>query len=174
MAKLLNVEIKARTTRTRAIREILNGAGARFVGRDHQVDTYFHCVAGRLKLREGTIENALIFYRRPDDQGPRRSDVVLERLGARHGLKPLLSEALGVRVVVDKQREIFFIDNVKFHLDEVRGLGSFVEIEAIDEAGNLGESALRRQCEDYMALFGIDGLDLVSRSYSDMVLETGS
>lgn len=174
MANILNVEIKARTARPSNIRKILIGRGARFVGRDHQVDTYFYCAEGRLKLREGTIENALIFYRRADDNGPKRCDISLARLGADHDLKPLLSEALGVRVVVDKQREIYFIDNVKFHLDEVRGLGSFVEIEAIDESGDIGEAAVRRQCEDYMAMLGIAGIDLVPRSYSDLLLEVGN
>ncbi|HFD33211.1 MAG TPA: CYTH domain-containing protein, partial [Gammaproteobacteria bacterium] len=49
-----------------------------------------------------------------------------------------LTAALGIFKIVDKQRRIYFIGNVKFHIDEVKGLGSFVEIEAIDEDGNIG------------------------------------
>jgi adenylate cyclase, class 2 len=58
----LIVEIKARCSDPEKIRTILRARGARFAGLDHQVDTYFRVSAGRLKLREGKIENALIFY----------------------------------------------------------------------------------------------------------------
>jgi len=122
----LNVEIKARCRHPEKIREILEGRQARFVGLDQQVDTYFHVPHGRLKLREGNIENALIHYQRSDQAGPKNSEVQLYRPGP--NLKSILSAALGVKVVVDKRRQIYFIENVKFHLDEVPPLGTFVEI----------------------------------------------
>jgi adenylate cyclase class 2 len=81
----------------------------------------------------------------------------------------LLSEALGVWQVVKKAREIYFIDNVKFHLDRVEGLGEFVEIEAIDLDGSLGEAHLRNQCEHYLQLFQIKPEDLLAQSYSDLL-----
>ena len=73
-------------------------------------------------------------------------------------------------VVVDKQREIYFIDNVKFHIDQVEGLGSFVEIEAIDATGQLGIEKLRQQCDYYIALLEINPEDLVETSYSNLLL----
>lgn len=87
-----------------------------------------------------------------------------------NGLKVVLTQALGILTVVDKCREIYFLDNVKVHLDRVEGLGTFVEIEAIDEEGSIGETRLREQCEQYMALFEIAEDDLVKVSYSDMLL----
>jgi len=86
-------------------------------------------------------------------------------------LKDILSKSQGVLVVVDKQREILFIENVKFHLDIVQGLGSFVEIEAIDEDGTIGEAKLLEQCKAYLDLFGIQ--ELIAYSYSDLVLRKG-
>ena len=68
-----------------------------------------------------------------------------------------------------KAREIFFIENVKFHLDTVKGLGTFVEIEAIDRDGSIGQDKLLAQCEHYISLFGIKDEDLLEKSYSDMV-----
>lgn len=65
-----NVEIKARCCNPGRIRNILTGKNADFMGTDHQTDTYFKVSQGRLKLREGDIENALIFYNRPDEAGP--------------------------------------------------------------------------------------------------------
>ncbi len=166
---LTNVEIKARCSDPEAVRDALRAGGAVFHGRDRQVDTYFEVRAGRLKLREGEIENGLIFYRREDRAGPKRSDVVLWRTGKETGLKSVLAEALGVRVVVDKEREIWFIGNVKFHVDRVGDLGSFVEIEAIDSDGTIGVEKLREQCDEYLDLFGIRPEDLVATSYADLL-----
>src|SRR5512140_1691948 len=126
----LSVEIKARCPDPGRIRKILLARGASFKGLDHQVDTYFRVPEGRLKLREGNIENALIYYRRPDSAGPKQSDVVLYAVERGAELRAVLSSALGVLVTVDKQREIYYVGNVKIHIDEVQGLGRFVEIEA--------------------------------------------
>jgi adenylate cyclase class IV len=171
----LNVEIKARCADPAAVRAALVEGGARRVGIDRQVDTYYRVPAGRLKLREGTIELALIHYDRGNETGPKDSRVTLwepprDAGGGARNLRELLARALGVLVVVDKSREIWFLDNVKVHLDEVPGLGSFVEIEAIDADGTIGRDALRAQCEECMRLFGIAARDLVAGSYSDLLL----
>lgn len=165
-----NVEIKARCDDPEAIRAALREEGARFVGEDHQVDTYFRVAHGRLKLREGTIEHALIYYERPDEQGPKRSDVILYHPEPGASLKSILAQANGVLAVVDKRREIYFVENVKFHLDRVAGLGAFVEIEAIDRDETMDEAHLLAQCRRYVARFGIPPEHLVAGSYSDMVL----
>src|SRR5512146_1733112 len=137
--RVVNIEIKARCRDAERVRAVLREADARFAGTDHQVDTYFRVPHGRLKLREGNIENALIFYQRPDQKGPKRSDVLMCVTSPDSGLREVLSQSLGVRVVVDKQREMDFIGNVKFHIDQVQGFGSFVEIEAIGTDANRDE-----------------------------------
>ena len=169
--QIKNVEIKARCADHEPIRKLLMSKNARFVGRDDQTDTYFRVDEGRLKLREGNIENALIYYRRDDKTGPKESDVRLFKTEPGSDLKSILSESLGVLVEVKKKREIYFIENVKFHLDEVEQLGSFVEIEAIDEDGSIGIKKLDAQCNSYFTMFGIEEADLISNSYSDMLLE---
>ncbi len=78
---------------------------------------------------------------------------------------------MGVMVVVDKEREIYFIDNIKIHLDLVKGLGTFLEIEARSEADGLAEETLNRQCRQLMDEFGVRNDDLVSDSYSDLLME---
>ena len=166
----LNVEIKASCTDHERIRALLEDRGARFDGLDHQIDTYFATTTGRLKLREGNVENALIHYQRDACEGPKKSRVTLYKATADPALKDVLSEGLGVLVVVDKKREIYFLDNVKFHLDNVAGLGRFVEIEAIDYEGSIGESRLHEQCQQFLGLFNISPQDLIACSYSDMML----
>jgi adenylate cyclase, class 2 len=167
----LNVEIKAKCRNHAVIEQILLERNARFIGLDHQIDTYFKVPNGRLKLREGNIENTLIFYDRPNQAGPKKSDIILYHVQPDASLKAILEKTNGVLAVVDKHRKIFFIDNVKFHLDEVVGLGQFVEIEAIDTEVGLGYDFLLEQCSFFMGLFDIQESDLLTHSYSDMVLE---
>jgi predicted adenylyl cyclase CyaB len=169
----LNVELKARCPDPARVRRVLADAAADFRGVDEQRDVYFHVPEGRLKLRRGTIEQSLIFYRRDDRADVKPSHVVLARLGAAgddalDALEAALTAALGVRVAVVKRREISFVGNVKFHVDDVPGLGAFVEIEAIGKAQD--ESALRAQCEDWRARLGIEAADLVAESYAEMTL----
>ena len=166
---ILNVEIKARANNQTHIRSILKSKNAISKGIDHQVDTYFNVSHGRLKLREGNIENNLIHYIRENKIGPKQSTITLFKSDPDSTLKEILVNSIGVMTVVDKNREIYFIDNVKFHVDDVKGLGTFVEIEAIDKDGSIGEGELLRQCVYYLELFGIDQSDLISGSYSDMV-----
>jgi adenylate cyclase, class 2 len=167
----LNVEIKARCTNPDPVRQLLKASNAEFKGTDFQTDTYFTVPHGRLKLREGNIENSLIYYDRHNQAAPKDSHVSLYRCQPDGVLKATLTEALGVLVEVRKRREIYFIENVKFHIDEVEGLGHFVEIEAIDLDGCIGRDRLLTQCREYMGLFGMRDTDLVSCSYSDMLLD---
>src|SRR3989338_9061126 len=107
----LNVEIKARSNNNDEIRDLLKSQGADFKGLDHQIDTYFKVTNGRLKLREGKIENFLIHYERENESGPKRSRVTLYQSEPNSSLKEILTKALGMLVVVNKKREIYFKDN---------------------------------------------------------------
>lgn len=164
------IEIKAKCNHPEKIRKLLNESGAEFKGTDRQTDTYFNCPNGRLKLRQGRIENNLIFYKRPNRSGPKQSDVQLFPVKEQSdALKKILIETMGVRTTVSKKREIYFIDNVKFHIDTVENLGSFMEIEAIGIKGVTPVDQLRSQCRQYLKLFDIQENDLMTHSYSDMI-----
>lgn len=141
-------------------------------GQDHQIDHYFNVPEGRLKLRQGNIERSLIFYRRTDQSGPKDSKVSLCRLeetkvDISDNLREVLTQALGEWNRVDKKREIYWAGNVKLHLDEVTGLGTFVEIEAIGET-EAEHDTLEQQCRDWMERLGVKEEDLITHSYSDM------
>lgn len=166
----INIEIKARCSNPENIEQILLDENANFKGLDHQIDTYFNVPKGRLKLREGNIENSLIFYERENISGPKKSQVQLYKTQSESGLKEVLYHSLGINIIVDKKRKIFFIENIKFHIDEVKGLGSFVEIEAIDKHGTIGQTKLEAQCDRYIKKFAIDNNELISVSYSDLLL----
>ena len=118
---------------------------------------------------QAKIENNLIHYLRDDEQDARVSDVSLAAVDDAEGLQTTLDRALGTFKVVDKIREIYFIDNVKFHLDQVELLGEFVEIEAIAPVEDYPIEKLEDQCRHYMEMFGIEKEDIISESYSDMM-----
>ena len=141
-----------------------------FIGEDHQVDTYFNVPAGRLKLREGNIENALIHYERENTAASKSSHVLLYSHRPDSSLKEILVKTLGIKAVVDKRRKIYFIDNVKFHFDTVAGLGTFLEVEAIDKDGTIGKEKLQSRCDHYARFFNIQPEEFIAVSYSDMIL----
>ena len=171
---LINIEIKAKCNNHEGIREVLKSRNARFEGKDHQLDTYFRVNEGRLKLREGNIENNLIYYKRENISGPKQSDCQLFPTAPESQIKNILNDSLGVLAVVDKQREIYYLDNIKIHIDVVRDLGNFVEIEASDEWGNVTRDQLHEQCTELMLAMHIDEEDLESRSYSDLILDNAN
>jgi adenylate cyclase, class 2 len=168
----INVEIKAKCFYPEKVEAFLFANDAKFIGLDHQKDTYFNVPNGRLKLRQGNIENNLIFYNRPNQTGPKQSDFSLLPVADGKATEAVLTKALGIKVIVEKKRKIFYIANVKLHLDEVPGLGNFVEIEAGNkDYRNLTVEQLNQQCAYYMQAFEIAEADLINHSYSDMLLQ---
>jgi predicted adenylyl cyclase CyaB len=141
-----------------------------FIGEDHQTDTYFSIAKGRLKHREGNIENSLIYYERNNVADSKQSNVLLYHFQPAPSLKEILLKVHGIKVIVNKRRKIYFIDNVKFHFDEVKNLGTFIEVEAIN-SGAISVEKLKQQCDFYADFFGIQSGDYESVSYSDLILE---
>ncbi|MEM7455401.1 MAG: class IV adenylate cyclase [Planctomycetota bacterium] len=166
----INIEIKAMCSDPDTVRDKLMELGADYVGCDHQIDTYFSVPDGRLKLREGNIENNLIFYRRPDQSAARQSDFYLHAVEQSDSLKQLLEQAFEPLIVVDKKRHIFFLGNVKFHIDEVSSLGSFVEIEASNLNYESTVEELRKQCDHFVEQLCIHDSQMIASSYSDLML----
>jgi predicted adenylyl cyclase CyaB len=165
---LRNIELKARLHDLAAARAVAESVATKRLGVQHQVDTYFHCPQGRLKLRQiDGLSAQLVWYARPDEQGPKPSDYRLVPVSNPETLKASLAAALGVRGLVEKRREIFLVENVRVHLDEVVGLGQFLEFEAVLGV-NLSDADGHAQLDRLMATFGIQPDDLLSGSYGEM------
>ena len=164
------IEIKARCSNPSKVRQLLlQQPNIQFIGVDAQVDTYFKIPSGRLKLREGNIENSLIYYDRENKKDAKKSDVTLYKPTEVVSLKAVLQAALPTLIVVKKKREIYFIDHIKFHIDTLTTLGSFIEIEVIDATDAMDITKMKEQCQRYMELFDVQKEDLMEHSYSDML-----
>ncbi|MBV9817888.1 MAG: cytidine deaminase [Solirubrobacterales bacterium] len=168
----VNVELKARDADPRTTAARCRALGARDHGVLEQRDTYFHGRVGRLKLRQTADGPAeLIAYRRPDGAEPGASGYVRAPAGDPAALREALVAALGPAiVVVDKRRRLFTWESVRIHLDEVEGLGTFVELESI-VGGDAGEARARAALARLRAELAIADDALVAVSYCDLLLD---
>jgi predicted adenylyl cyclase CyaB len=169
MAARRNLELKARCTSLDAAAAWVQKLNARDAGLEVQTDTYFHVPSGRLKLRE--IEGhpaALIFYHRPDLVSARLSEYHLVPVSDAPALKALLAAALGVRGVVSKRRRIWLWHNVRIHLDEVAGLGTFVEFEAVLTSVE-EEAVAQERLDELCRVLPISPADYLAASYADLL-----
>ena len=164
-----NVEIKARVSEFATARRGLLGVTTREDPPHTQIDTFFDVRRGRLKLREfadGTGE--LIFYERPDQCTAKLSEY--DRMPCQDSTVTLraLGTALGIRGIVNKRREVLFVGATRVHLDEVEGLGTFVEIEVV-----LGDAETvasgERTAARLLSLMGIPDSDLLRGAYIDLL-----
>ena len=125
-----NVEIKARIADPASLRARVTALATAPPAVLSQTDTFFVVPRGRLKLRElGDGAGQLIFYERPDRPGPKTSSYTRVACADPRALAAMLGAALGVRGVVHKRRELFLAGRTRIHLDDVRGLGHFLELE---------------------------------------------
>jgi cytidine deaminase len=160
-----NIELKARDADPHRTLELALAIAEEDRGEIAQRDTYFAVARGRLKLREQEPgETELIHYRRADSAEPRESEYRIVPVADGRAVREVLDAALGIVVVVQKSRRLLLSQGVRIHLDEVEGLGSFVELEAVGQSDAAALDRLRAELE-----IGDDNLVVVS--YSDLLLD---
>ena len=170
-ASMRNLELKARDPDPPASLERALALGAADEGEIDQRDTYFSRARGRLKLREQQPGGAeLIAYRRDDEPGARESHYRRVGVAEPAALGQALDAALGTLVVVTKRRRLLIWEDVRIHLDQVEGLGAFLELEAVAPPGSDLEPE-RRRVERLRSELGIEDAALVASSYSDLLLD---
>ena len=136
-----------------------------------QIDTFFNTADGRLKLREfadGTAE--LISYTRSDYAEPRVCNYLRFAVEEPAKMKRMLELSTGIQCVVEKRRDVYFIDQARIHLDEVKNLGLFLEIEVVlrsDQIEEVGDDIM----ESLLEQFEIEPESFLAFSYADMILE---
>ncbi len=170
-----NIEIKARID---SVAKLLPRAQALAAGQAPveilQDDTFFACPNGRLKLRAFSAESGeLIFYRRDDQQGPKESFYVRTPTTQPDSLRETLRLACGEAGRVRKRRQLLLIGRTRVHLDEVEGLGEFMELEVVlqdDEPAEVGE----REAQALMARLGIEPTALIDAAYVDLLMNARS
>jgi homotetrameric cytidine deaminase len=164
-----NVELKAVDPDPARSLERALALGAEDRGVIAQRDTYFRVHAGRLKLREEEPGEAhLIAYSRPDAAEVRVSSYRVVPVPDPAGMLAALGETNGIDVVVAKRRRLLLWETVRIHLDEVEGLGSLLELEAVAEPGS-DLTHERRQVAQLREALEIRDEALREGSYADAV-----
>lgn len=169
-----NVELKARCESLEAARIVCRELGAEFVWEATQTDTYFSTGSYRVKLRESSIgKSEMVWYSRGNAPGARKSSYRLMPVSDPAEKKRIFAADMGIKVVVVKTRSLWRWRGVRIHLDRVEGLGDFLEFEAVlrDE---LSEAEGHRLVKHLVSAFGIELVDLVSYSYSDLMIRRDS
>ena len=164
-----NIEIKARVRDFPELKRRAEAMSDSPLEVIPQEDTFFVTPKGRLKLRVLAPDCAqLVYYERPDQDGPKRSDYFIFNTNDPKNLKTALSLALGVRGVVKKTRYLYMIGQTRVHLDEVEGLGQFMELEVVlrDGQSNVEGQAI---ANDLMKRLGIESTDLIEGAYMDLI-----
>ncbi len=164
-----NIEIKARVRDFPGLQERAASLSDTAVQVIPQEDTFFHCPQGRLKLRRLALERGqLVYYQRPDQDGPKRSDYHIFETGDPENLLRTLSLALGVRGVVRKVRRLYLAGQTRIHLDDVEGLGHFMELEVVLRPGQ-SEAEGQTIAKTLMEKLGVIESDLLECAYMDLL-----
>lgn len=169
-----NIELKARVKDWERQRQLAIALADGAVVEIDQVDTFFFIPAGRLKLRQLAPDRGeLIFYQRPDQRGPKRSDYTVTVTDQPKSLYDTLARALGVSGEVRKRRWLFlsekFGGQTRIHFDEVKGLGQFLELEVMLAPGQQVEDGERIAVE-FRAALDIRDEDLIECAYVDLLI----
>lgn len=164
-----NVEIKARVRNLSDLSQRAESLSDTPVELIPQEDTFFNTPHGRLKLRQLAPEQAqLVYYERADTAGPKRSYYLISETSDPSSLKAILTTALGVRGVVRKLRRLYLLGQTRLHLDDVEGLGHFMELEVVIRPGQ-SDAEGQVIAEDLMQKLGIAPGDLLDGAYMDMI-----
>ena len=167
-----NIEIKAKYSDLEKGRKIAENLNAKYVGLDHQIDTYFKTPSGRFKLRESSISGAyLVPYLRGDIPSAKLSSYVVIPVTDVSVTKNIFSLILGIDTVVEKKRHIYLKNNVRIHLDDVVNLGTFFELEAVCDENSIIEKESQK-VNELLEVFEVKKEDLLTGSYREMPISS--
>jgi len=164
-----NIEIKARVDDFEAMKARAEALSDKHLEIIQQEDTFFLTQKGRLKLRKQTSDlGYLIFYKRPDQKTPKRSNYQLAQTHDPESLKETLALALGIRGVVKKTRYLCMVGQTRIHIDDVEGLGCFMELEVVLREGQ-SDAEGQAIAEGLMRRLGVREDALIDGAYIDLI-----
>jgi predicted adenylyl cyclase CyaB len=164
-----NIEIKARIASVEALIPRVEAIASEGPVAIRQDDTYFVCGAGKLKLRAfSQSEGELIYYRRPNELGPKESFYLRAPTTAPDVLRESLTLAYGQIGRVQKHRTLFLAGRTRIHLDRVSGMGDFLELEVVLEENEPSEAG-KREADDLLVQLGVEPSQLIEGGYLDLL-----
>jgi adenylate cyclase, class 2 len=159
-----NLELKIKLKSFQQIEDLLTGHKVQFRGMLKQKDIYFKVKSGLLKLRIEHGTYTLIRYLR-DEKGKRWSNYELLYL---HGKDPekYLRHLFDIETIVEKRRKLYLWKDTRIHLDNVKGLGKFLELETL--LVSTKKNAFE-QFNELKMFLKIDKYKQIRKSYKNLV-----
>lgn len=159
--------IKARLKDFSKVETLLNNMNSTYIGLDEQTDYYFETNKGKLKLRQGTIENLITHYERVVEAGIEKT--IVYKYDKDPSAEQITRFRQGKKLIgiVEKTRKIYTLNNLKIHLDKMRDGQCFLEIEAIDLENTFTDNELVNQCMELQSKLEISDDDLIMTGYLD-------
>jgi|HubBroStandDraft_2_1064218.scaffolds.fasta_scaffold528320_2 predicted adenylyl cyclase CyaB len=137
-----------------------------------QEDVFFPCEGARLKLRiSGPKRGELIRYQRKDAAEVRTSEYLLARTNDPQALREILTATLGTAGVVRKTRLLYLVGQTRVHIDQVEGLGDFLELEVVMRPEQSDQEG-KQIAEGLLSELGIGKSELLAMAYVDMLKTT--
>ena len=134
-----------------------------------QEDFFFSCNGARLKLRILAPDRGeLIRYERVNVAETRRSTYLIARTVDPAILLDILTATLGRTGVVRKMRKLYLVGQTRIHIDEIEGLGEFLEPEVVLESGQTDLEG-KQIASALLAEFGIEERQMVAEAYIDLL-----
>jgi len=125
----INLELKIKVESHTKLINVLRRINAEKKGILRQKDVYYKTKNGLLKLRIERNSFTLVKYLR-NEKGKRWSNYELLRLEGQNPEK-YLRDIFKIDTIVEKKRILYLYKNTRIHLDEVKGLGKFLELETL-------------------------------------------
>ncbi len=166
-----NLEIKIRIENPDKMIERALALGAKPFARLNQKDVYFNSDKGLLKLRIMPEHSEFILYNRNEKEGDRWSDYFVLNINNTENPEEFFKRIFETDVVVEKEREVLMYRNTRIHIDKVKELGNFLELET------MVTSDLEDARERFNFLVETLELDLskqIKKSYRDLISENAS
>jgi|HubBroStandDraft_1064217.scaffolds.fasta_scaffold339027_1 predicted adenylyl cyclase CyaB len=161
-----NVEIKARIAGWQEMRDriekIVRGPGEKL----EQEDVFFSVPRGRVKVRTVNGKCELIYYFRENATHARESNYLIIPVENGARTREMLTAVHGEIGVVRKTRWLFMAGQTRIHLDQVEGLGDFLELEVVMREGQSAREG-ETIAGALMAQLGVEPDQLLDRAYFD-------
>ena len=161
-----NLELKIKVTSHQSLIKILEQIGAENKEKLIQKDVYYSIPNGLLKLRIENGNESLIYYNRNENDKNRWSVFEVLKFANGKGEK-FFNNLFDVEVIVKKQRELYYYDDTRIHLDTVKFLGKFLELETLV---NNSKSDAKKRFKMIISLLKLDESKQIRKSYRDLIM----
>ncbi|MHB1686676.1 MAG: class IV adenylate cyclase [Ignavibacteriaceae bacterium] len=161
-----NLELKVKLTSFNQVEKLLKGINAELTAKLNQKDVYYKTVSGLLKLRIENGKQSIIKYLRDEKSKNRFSNFEVLHFSDGDAEK-FFGELFKTEAVVEKKRILYMFNNTRVHLDHVKNLGYFLELETLVL---FGKSDAKKRFDEIVKLLQLDKYQQIKRSYRDLIL----